>query len=82
MKTSELIQLCKDVLSVEPGKSLLQALEDDVTRPIMSPDEAIEPSTNKIMTRVGQHDLVMRLKSFIDVTPEQLKAIKKREDAK
>jgi len=83
MKTSELAKLVKDVLSIEPGLSLLRELEKDVSRPIFAPDEeqltGREPSTNRIIWRNGQHDLVQRLRMFVELTPTEFKLIRQQE---
>ena len=66
MKTSELIKLARDVFGQEPGASLLRELELDVSNTLY------DESAHKVYWRIGQLDLVRRLKMLTDVSNEEL----------
>lgn len=73
-KTSEIIALVKEVFTDEPGASLLQHLEDVVCKP-----ELFDESTNRTYWRVGQTDLVRRLKHMVAMSSKDVEEIIRRE---
>ena len=74
MKTTELIKLVKEVFSHEPGSILLKELEAEILSPNM-----FDENTNKVYWRVGQVDLISRLKSMVDMPAIDVEQMEKAE---
>lgn len=59
--------MVKDVFSVPPGSLLLEQLENEQLK-----GEIASEDPHKVYYRLGQINLVRRLKSMVDMKPEQL----------
>lgn len=74
MKTTDLIKLVKEVFTQEPGSILLKELESEILSPNM-----FDENTNKVYWRVGQVDLISRLKSMVEMSAKDLELMEKSE---
>ena len=75
MKTSELVRMVKDVFSVPPGSLLLEQLENE-----QLDGEIATEDPHQVYYRLGQINLVRRLKSMVAITPEKLDIMIKEEN--
>lgn len=74
MKSSELIKLVKNVCSEGLGKELLNELEAEVGSPNL-----FDENVNKQYWRIGQVDLIRRLRYFANMPQEELENMERTE---
>lgn len=70
MRTSELVQMVKDVFSVPPGSLLLDQLENEQLKGEIATEKA-----NQVYYRLGQINLVRRLRSMVDMSAGSLETL-------
>lgn len=74
MLQSDLIKLVKEVFSEGPGAELLKVLENETCSPNM-----FDENTNRVYWRVGQLDLIRRLRSMVDISAKDVDVMEKAE---